>query len=209
MMASLLVAMSSAIAIAQCGGHGGGGHNHAAAGEDLHGGHRYEHCLPNGGLPPLVQRTPHGGLLLETGSHLLEVVYLPRETRVYLHGKSMEPLSTLTLRGEISPQIPGQSDPRHIPLQHSPPRGGKDQDYLAAAADVSQLPDETPIRFRFENLPDRRQPKAEFTPVFSPSPIRPHVARVSLTQADREGIFRQQTCPVTGATQGKVRDAPG
>jgi len=206
MVAALLWAVPAANAIAQCGGHGGmGEHNHAAASDDSHAGHAgYQHHLPNGGLPPLAHRTPNGGLFLEAGSHRLEVVYLPRETRVYLYGKSMEPLSALALRGQMSPQVRGESNPRHVPLQHAPPSGPKDQDYLVAATDVSQLPDETPITFRFENLPDRRHPKAEFTPIFSQFQIRPYVARVSFVKSDREGLALQQTCPVTGARLGSM-----
>ena len=204
--ASLVWAMTSTNAIAQCGGHGGmGGHNHGAAAHDSHDGHSEPQChLPNGGLPRLVRRTPHSGTFLETGSHRLEVVYLPRETRVYLYGQSMEPLSTLALRAQMSPQVRGESSPRHVPLQHVPPSGPKEQDYLAAAIDVSQLPDETPITFRFENLPDRRHSKAEFTPIFSQSEIRPYVARVSFVQADREGYAQQRACPVTGALLGSM-----
>ena len=195
--ASLIWAMASTNAMAQ-GCCGGGGHNHSAAADDSHDRHTECH-LPNGGLPTLVQRTPHGGLFLEAGSHRFEVVYLPQQTRVYLYGKSMEPLSTAALRGEMSLQIRGEGSPRLIPLQHTQPSGPKDQDYLAAAADVNQLPDETPIAFRFENLPDRRHSKAEFTPIFSQSEVRPYVARVSFVQADRESFTQQRTCPVTGA----------
>ncbi len=203
--ATLLWAVPSAAVLAQCGGHGGmGGHNHAAA-SDSHFGHsEHQSHMPPGGLPRRVERTPHGGTFLETGSHRLEVVYLSRETRVYLYGKSMEPLSTLALRGEMSPQTRGDGSPQHIALQHAPPSGPKDQDYLAAAIDVTGLPDETPIAFRFENLPDRKHSKAEFTPIFYQSEIRPHVARVSFVQADREGLALQQTCPVTGARLGSM-----
>lgn len=202
--ASLVWAMTANSALAQ-GCCGGGGHNHGAAGHDSHDGHSEpQRHLPNGGLPPLAQRTPHGGLFLETVSHRLEVVYLPRETRVYLYGKAMEPLSTLTLQGQMSPQARGESSPKQICLQHVPPSGPKDQDYLAAAVDVTQLPDETPITFHFENLPDRRHSKAKFTPIFFQSEIRQYVARVSFVQADREGFAQQRTCPVTGALLGSI-----
>jgi len=236
-VAALFLAVPPASALAQCGGHGGmgghgghggmGGHDHAAAG-DSHAGHsEHQYHMPPGELPRRAKRTPHGGLFLETGSHSLEVVYLPRETRVYLYEKSGQPLSTLALRGEMSPQVRGESSPRHIPLQHVLPSGPKEQDFLVAATDVSQLPDETPITFRFENLPDhedrdwhfrplalitfrfeslpdRQHPKAEFTPIFYQSEIRPYVARVSFVQADREGLAGQQVCPITGARLGSM-----
>lgn len=204
--ASLPWATTSTSAVAQCAGHGGmGGHNHASAGNDSHDMHSEpQHHLPNGGLPTLVPRTPHGGRFLDAGLYGLEVVYLPRETRVYLFGRSMEPLSTQTLQAQMSPHARGESSPQHILLQHVPSSGPKDQDYLAAAVDMTQLPDETPISFRFEKLPDRRHSKAEFAPIFHPSEIRPDVVRVSFVQADREGLTRQKTCSVTGALLGSM-----
>ena len=204
MVAALVSVMPSTTAVAQCHGGGGGGHDHGAAGGDSRGGQPH---WPAGSIPPLVERTPHGGLYLETGSHVLEVVYLPQETRVYLyglHGDSLRPLSTLNLRGQMSPQIPGDSHLRQIPLQHVPPVGPQEQDYLTAAVDVTQLPDETPITFRFENFPDQRDSNAEFNPTFSRFRIRPYVARVSFVRADREGFLAQQTCPVTGARLGSM-----
>ena len=205
--AALVWAMTSTSAVAQCGGHGGmGGHDHGAAGAGSHSMHSEQprHHSFNGGVPPLVQHTPHGGLFLEAETHRLEVVYLPQETRVYLFGKSMEPLSTHTLRGDMSLYIQGESSPRRTPLQYAPPRSPKDQDYLVAAADMGRLPNETPVNFRFDNLPDRRHPRAEFTPIFAQSHIRPFVAQASFVQADREGFVGQQVCPVTGARLGSM-----
>lgn len=207
MVAAFLWAVPSSNAFAQCGGHGGmGGHDHASAGHDSHGGHsEHQSHLPNGGLPPLVQRTPHGGLFLETGSHSLEVVYLPRETRVYLYEKSRQPLSTRKLHAFMSPRLHDDSNRSQIPLEYVVlPVGSKEQDYVAAAVDVTQLPDGTPITFRFENLPDRLHPKSEFTPIFTQSQVRPYFATVSLTQADREGLVGQQVCPITGARLGSM-----
>ena len=68
---------------------------------------------------------------------------------------------------------------------------------------MRQLQDhETPITFEFSGLPDRKHPTASFTPVFSPSKIRPFVARVLPTQADRDGVMRQRVCPVSGQVLG-------
>lgn len=206
LFALLFWAMPAVSVVAQCGGHGGG-HDHGAAGGDSHAGHDgYGNHLPNGGLPPLVMITPHGGEFLEAGSNSLEVVYLPHETRVFLYGKTRQPLSARELRGQMSMQFPGETGIRQFPLQYAAqPKGSKEQDYAAATVDLSQVPDsEIPIQFRFENLPDRRPVKAEFNPIFSRSKIRPYVAEVSLTQADRDGIAGQRTCPITGAGLGSM-----
>ena len=42
---------------------------------------------------------------------------------------------------------------------------------------------------------------------FSPSKIRPYVARVLLTEADQEGFRRQNVCPVSGKLLGIERQA--
>lgn len=204
--ASLVWAMTATNAVAQ-GCCGGGGHDHGAAGGDSHSGHDgYRYHLPNGGLPPLAVITPHGGEFLIAAPVSLEVVYLPLETRVYLYGKSRQPLSARELRGQMSVQFPRESGVRHFPLQYvAQPSGSKEQDYVVAAVDLSQLPDSNiPIQFRFENLPDRQPSKAEFNPIFARSKIRSYVAEVSLTQADRDGIAGQRICPITGASLGSM-----
>ena len=83
------------------------------------------------------------------------------------------------------------------------PAGVAEQDYVAAVIDMRQLPDQDmPITFEFSGLADRCHPTAAFTPVFSPAKIRPYVARVLLTEADREGVMRQRVCPVSGQFLG-------
>ena len=100
--------------------------------------------------------------------------------------------------------LPSEGRPRHIPFQYvAMPAVAGEQDYVVAVFDMRQLRDrETPITFEFSALPDRRHPTASFTPVFSPAKIRPYVARVSLTQADRDGVMRQRVCPVSGQMLG-------
>ena len=83
------------------------------------------------------------------------------------------------------------------------PPGWGEQDYVAASFDLSQLPgNETPITFTFTGLPDRQHPTASFTPVFTPSKIRPYIAQVLPTEADRNGILQQRICPVDGLGLG-------
>jgi len=202
LVGAIWVGGASANALAQCGSHVGmGGHNPGAV--DSHA-NQLEHHLPNGARPKLVPRTPHHGVLLETGDHILEVVYLPREVRVYLFAKSGEPQSVLTVHGEMTLQHTRGDQSASVRLQHVPANGPQDQDYLAAAVEIAQLPDQTPLNFRFENLPRSRAGKAEFTPLFSRSEIRPYVSRVSLVPADRTGLARQRTCPVTGVELGTM-----
>jgi len=88
---------------------------------------------------------------------------------------------------------------------------------VVAAFDFRQLPGrETPISFEFSGLPDnkkflgfwdRHSGTASLTHSFSPSKIRPYVARVLLTEADQEGFRRQNVCPVSGKPLGIERQA--
>jgi len=210
---SIVIALSwatpTASVVAQCSGHGGGGgHDHGAAtGGNSHIEHDgYRNHLPNAGLPTLVPITPHGGQFLKSAANYFEVVYLPQETRVYLYDKSIHPLSARGLQAQMSMQIPGEAGIHQFSLSYvALPLGSTDQDYVATAIDVTKLPnEEIPITFRFENLPERKHPKAEFTPIFANSQIRPYVARVLLIEADKAGLANQQTCPITGAMLGSM-----
>jgi hypothetical protein len=40
--------------------------------------------------------------------------------------------------------------------------------------------------------------------MFSSSKIRPYVARVLTTEADRDGVMRQRVCPVSGQVLGST-----
>ena len=106
-------------------------------------------------------------------------------------------------------ELPSENVPRPIPFQHVVmPAGAAEQDYVVAVFDIRQLQDrETPITFEFSGLPNRRHPTAAFNPIFSPAKIRPYVARVLLTEADRDGVMRQRVCPVSGrcsAAEGPI-----
>ena len=201
--ASLVVLASASQTFGQgCCGSGGRNHGNAAQSHDEH---TPPQCHePNAGLPQLVARTPHGGFYLNAAPFQLEVVYLPREARVYLYGSKWEPLSTLKLKAQMLPRTDNSRPPLAILLQLAVQRTPQDQDYLVAPIEAWQLADETPVTFRFENLPDNKHSKAEFTPVFHRSDIRPYIARVSFVQADRDRLAKQQVCPVTGARLGSM-----
>jgi hypothetical protein len=154
--------------------------------------------------PTPVALTPHGGQYVVTESNRYEVVYMPLQTRIYVYDKDVNPVSARDLHAVMSLQAPMEDAVRRIPLQYvALPQGVAGQDYVAAVFDLRQLPDrDTPITFEFSGLPDRGHPTASFTPVFSPSQIRPYVAQVLPTEADRRGITRQQVCPVSGDVLG-------
>ncbi len=154
--------------------------------------------------PPQLIPTPHGGDFLMTDTRRYEIVYLPLQARIYQFDTKMKPLSARDVHAQMSLSLPPQNTPWRIPFQYvAQPAGVGEQDYVVAAFEFQQLPDkETPITFELSGLPDHRHPTAAFTPLFTPSSIRPYVARVLLTEADRDGVARQRVCPVSGQMLG-------
>jgi hypothetical protein len=159
--------------------------------------------------PPQLISTPHGGEYLHIDTNRYEIVYMPLQARIYLFDKDFKPLSARDVHARMSPK----DAPQPIPFQYvTLPAGTTEQDYVVAAFDFQQLPDkDTPITFEFSGLPDRHkflgiwdrhEGTASFTPIFSPSKIRPYVARVLLTEADREEVMRRRVCPVSGQLLG-------
>jgi len=191
-------------------GHGGGprGSDHRKSDDDAG-----VALLPQ---PPLF--TPHGGEYLTTKTNHYELVYMPLQARIYLFDDKMKPLTARDVHAQMSLNPPQQNVPQKIPFQYvTKSVGMTEQDYVVAAFDFRQLPDqETPITLEFSGLPDshkflglwdRHDGTASFTPSFSPSKIRPYVARVLLTEADQEGCRRQQFCPVSGRMLGTEKQA--
>jgi hypothetical protein len=169
---------------------------------------------------PQIVRTPHGGEYLVSEKNQYEIVYMPLQTRIYLFDSERKPLSARNVHAQMSLKLPSESAPRRIPFGYAAmPAGTAEQDYVVAVFDNRQLKDdETPITFEFSGLADRSNAASSFTslfksgsddkttiaftPLFSPSKIRPYVARVLPTEADRDGVMRQKVCPVSGQTLG-------
>ena len=156
-------------------------------------------------LPPHFHLTRHGGLYLTPEWSTYEVVFLPYQTRIYFYDKNGT-LSAKDVHAKMSFQLPAENNAIRIPFQYvAPPAGSTEQDYVAANFNAMQSLHETemPITIEFSDLPDRHHPKASFTPFVSQSQIRRYVAQVLLTPADRDGVFRQRTCPVCGKVLGR------
>jgi hypothetical protein len=129
---------------------------------------------------------------------------MPLQTRIYLFDNERKPLSARDVHAQMTLQLPMENAPRRIPFQYvALPPGAPAQDYVMALLDIRPVQDrETSVTLEFSGLPDRRNPTASFTPCYPRFNIRPYVAKVLLTAADRDGIARQGTCPVTGAPLG-------
>ncbi len=217
-VASFVFAAGSAAtaAWAQCACCAGGEPQHgssAQTGHDTHAAHgpgSAPHELhPQEGVKPpsIVARPPHGGQVTAAESvYFFEVVYLPQQTRVYLYGASQEPLSARSVGGQVVMRVRGQTQDFRLPLKYvSPPRGSKEQDYLAAAVDVSRVRDGDMIAtFSLEKLSDRRLPKAGFAQTFALSQERPEAAGAKSKESNQDAIARQKVCPVTGQPLGSM-----
>jgi hypothetical protein len=154
--------------------------------------------------PPPPPLTPHGGYYLTVGTNCYEIVYMPLQTRVYLFDSKLKPLSARDVHARML--LPGatESPPQPVSFQYAPlPAGATEQDYVMAQVDIRPLQDkEITITWEFSGLPDRRHPTASFNPHYPRFTIRPYVAKVLPTEADRNVITRQQICPVSGVPLG-------
>ncbi len=158
-----------------------------------------------GTTPPPRQAilTPHCGQYLTDG-HCYELVLTMSQARIYVYDKSLNPQTARNLHAQLSLQVPGERDIRRIPFQYAPlPPGLAVQDCVVANFDFGQLGDqEVPLTIAMFDLPGRSQPTTSFTPLFTKDAIRPYVAEVALTEADRAGVLRQRVCPVSGDVLG-------
>lgn len=141
----------------------------------------------------------HGGQLVEGQQQYFEVVFAPRETRVYLYDASFRPISARQVRGEILMQVRGNPQVFRYPLNNAaPPAGQTEPDYLVAVVDVTQIRDgDMQVTFDLTGLPDPRQQTVRFTQTFALARGAAIVTIAPLTAADREGVARQGICPVT------------
>ena len=173
--------------------------------DEGHAGHR--HGGDHGsdvGQAATVPQAPHGGQITSTSLHSFEVVYQPRETRVYLYAPDHRPVSARGVRGHLAMRVRGNHQVFRYPLVYvAPPAGSGTQDYLAVAVDVSRIryADMT-ATFELADLPNPQQPRATFAQTFALTQTGPRIRVVALSDVDQAGIARQQVCPVMGAKLG-------
>ena len=131
-----------------------------------------------------------------------EVVYQPKEIRVYIYGPFPQPANGKDVKGEISLQPRNDKRATRLALRHvAPPES--EQDYLSVPADLSRVKDgELTATIKLENVPLPQHPTATFTQAVVMSKAQLQVTLAALDQSDRALIARQRVCPVTGAELG-------
>ena len=142
---------------------------------------------------------PHGGQLTTLKSLSFEVVYQPKEIRVYLYGPFPQPASSKDVKGEISLQQRGGKRATRLTLRHvAPPEG--ERDYLSVPADLSRVKEgDLTATIKLENAPLPPHSTATFTQAVVLSKGGLQVVLAELDPSDQARIARQRVCPVTGA----------
>jgi len=166
-----------------------------------HSGHQPAARQPGSAKQPVVAPPgPHGGRMTTMAPLTFEVVYQPQEIRVYVYGPGQQPQSARHAKGQIVIRVRSDSRTSRVALQYvAPPRGSSEQDYLAAAVDLSGVKDgDMTATFKLENLPLQRS-AATFGQPVALSKAKVSVTLAALGPADQAGIARQRVCPVTGA----------
>ncbi|MHB8973886.1 MAG: hypothetical protein ACYC3X_28635 [Pirellulaceae bacterium] len=186
----------STAAYAQCcsqhGGHAG--HEESGSAGHQHESAPAEHTGHDQPAPP-----PHGGQLTTLKPLSFEVVYQPKEIRVYIYGPLPQPPTEKAVKGEISLQRRSDQRVVRLVLRHVvPPKG--EQNYLSAPVDLSRIKDgEVTATIELENVPLVPHATATFTQDVVLSQTWPDVVLATLDPSDRALVARQKVCPVTGA----------
>jgi hypothetical protein len=155
---------------------------------------------------------PHGGQATEVKPFSFEVVYRPKEIRVYIYDAARSPKSAKDVKGEIAVQASDKKDTTHASLTYvATPADSGEQNYLTAAVDFSNVRDgDRTVTFKLENLPfpdsqSQKQP-VSFSQNFVLSKVKLRVTEATVGEGDKAGIERQQVCPVTGEKLGSMGD---
>ncbi|MHB1035106.1 MAG: hypothetical protein ACYC35_19795 [Pirellulales bacterium] len=145
---------------------------------------------------------PHGGQLKEAKPFTFEVVYLPREIRVYLYGDLPAAQSAKGVTGEVSLQRPNDKRATRLVLRYVAQPAGQ-QDYLSAAVDLSRVKDRDLVAtLKLKNLPLVNHPGINFAQPVIVSNAKPRVSLAALDASDQAGVARQKLCPVSGERLG-------
>ncbi|MBI2480165.1 MAG: hypothetical protein HYV60_16500 [Planctomycetia bacterium] len=120
----------------------------------------------------------------------LEVVYQPKETRIYLYDHAHKHLSARGITGEALMQVRGNDKVYRFPAKYIAGTNQGDHDYLAVFADLRGVRDGgMQVTMHLESLSATSERTAHFTQTFALAKLNVSVAQ--LTEGDRAGVARQ------------------
>jgi YHS domain-containing protein len=149
----------------------------------------------------------HGGQVTTDKYGSYEVLYLPQETRVYLLDTYGMPVSARGVRGQVTMQMREDGRTSSFPLIYvESENAGIREDFLGAPIDVTRVRDgDMTVTVELTNLPFApTQRDARFVQTFVLSRPPATVQIVTLTEADRPAVERQEVCPVLGTRLGEM-----
>jgi hypothetical protein len=159
--------------------------------------------------PPF--RAAHGGQLYEGVWNYYEVVYGPRQTRVYMYDMFRYPIPTRGIQGSAFMQVRSTGREYRYPLRHTGVANG--QDYLGINVDLTRVHDgDMEVRFELANLPNRDQPTFRFAQAFAMSrSVEPAAnATIAVPRLPSEGRSNDHSSarPTVSVAKTAVRDRP-
>jgi len=189
---TLLVVVSLGVGFPACLAKAQNGHSHEHGDHDHGDGHNHAGNSP----------AHHGGQVSQTKSYFFEVVYQPKETRIYAYDNNHNHLDMRGITAQAAMQMRGNNKVYRFPIEYVASTAENDHGYLAMYADVSKVRNgDMTVTFDLGNLPNPGEPTTRFTQTFALS--LPQVTLAALTAADQAGITRQGICPVMGTPLGK------
>ncbi|HEY4760073.1 MAG TPA: hypothetical protein VIH42_05775 [Thermoguttaceae bacterium] len=165
-----------------------------------------EHNSTGTDHPSETLSAPHGGQINKTANYNIEIVYLPKEIRVYLYDSKDKPVAPRGATGQIVMQVKGNQQALQYPLKPSvASTDATEPDHLAAAIDNSRIRDgDATVTVELSGLPKEQNSRVSFTQTFALSKPPLTVTVAQLTEADQAGIASQKVCPVSGGKLGSM-----
>jgi hypothetical protein len=153
-----------------------------------------------------IEEPPHGGQISEEFPYTFEVVYQPKEIRVYAYTHVPDPIAMNNVKGEIIFKEKKTAKTSKVSLKHVKPSAGSSvEEYLTADVDLSKVKDGArTVSIQLDDLPQPEHVKAAFTQTFALTKVKPKVTVAETGEADKAGIAKQKTCPVTGENLGSM-----
>ena len=153
-------------------------------------------------LDPSQLQTQHGGQVVATKWHFFEMVYGPRETRIYVYSPSRRLLNAGRLRGQVVMRVRGNPQLFRYPVK--PATDAQGRTYGSVVVDVTGVRDgDIEATFDLHRLPFREEKRAKFAQTVIRNRPRIPVSVVPLTESDQLGVQQQRVCPVMDAAIGE------